>query len=424
MESLRKYLALLLVAAFTANAAGCANFATTANALSAADLMEGLSPNGVTGRPLDDTFTASMADFSVDLFKRSVTDKENALLSPLSVMLALAMTANGADGDTLTQMEATLGGGIPLAKLNEYLYEYARKLPSTEKSKLKVANSLWFRDDGDSLQVQADFLQKNADYFGAEAYSAAFDSQTVKDINNWVKSNTDGMIDAILSEINSLDLLFLINAVVFDAEWQNVYFAEDVRKSDFTNMDGAIRNVDFMYSSEYSYLDDGRATGFLKPYANDSYSFAALLPNEGISIREYIESLTGEGFLDTLRRKQDVLVFTSMPKFSYNYTISLIETLRALGIRDAFDETIADFGSMAATTLGNGNIYISQVLHKTFIAVDELGTKAGAVTMVAAASGGTMPVEPKIVNLDRPFVYAIIDNATNLPVFIGALMSL
>jgi serpin B len=339
-------------------------------------------------------------------------------------MLALAMTANGADGETLAQLEALLGGGIPLTELNEYLYSYAHSLPSQEKSKLKIANSIWFRGNSDSLQVNDDFLQRNADYYNAAAYSSAFDKQTIDDINNWVKSNTDGMIDEILEEIKERDMLFLINAVLFDAEWQNVYFKENVRQGDFTDVDGVKRSADFMHSAEYGYLDDGMATGFIKPYANGAYSFAALLPNADIPIQEYIDSLTGEKFLDTLINVQrSMLVYASTPKFKYDYGISMIDALKALGVRDAFDADTADFSNMAKTTYGNGNLFISEVLHKTYISVDELGTKAGAVTMVAMSGGSSGLPDHMVVDLDRPFVYAIIDNSTNLPIFIGTLMT-
>ena len=110
------------------------------------------------------------------------------------------MTANGAECRNLAEMEAVLGGDIPLAELNEYLYSYVESLPSTKKVKLSIANSIWFRDDENRLQVEPDFLQTNADYYRAAAYKAAFDQQTLKDINSWVKDNTDGMIDKILSK--------------------------------------------------------------------------------------------------------------------------------------------------------------------------------------------------------------------------------
>ena len=415
MKKARFFVTVLLIAVLAANAAGCAK------PVKAAGLMSGISSKSVSGKTADLFFTESVAGFSIELFKASVSDRENSLISPLSVILALAMTANGADNETLKQMERVMGGGIPIAELNEYLYAYVKNLPNKNKSKLAIANSIWFNDSENKLQVEKEFLQNNADYYQADAYAAPFDSRTLKDINNWVKSNTDGMIDNILTEISPDQIMFLINAVMFDAEWQNVYNKENVRKGDFTDINGAKHNVDFMHGTEGVYLDDGMATGFIKPYANGGYSFAALLPNEGVPIETYIDNLSGAGFLGVINNATSEMVFTSMPKFEYEYTKTMNDALQFLGMPDAFSAVQADFGKIGASPMGN--IFISLVLHKTYISVDELGTRAGAVTMVAMTGGGMMS-DPKVVNLDRPFVYAIIDNATNLPLFIGSLMTL
>ena len=412
MKSIRKFSLLLIVGVIMMSVAGCA-------AASAADLMDGVSPNRVSERRVDTAFANSMSNFSIELFKESITDRENSLISPLSVALALAMTANGAANETLVQMEKLLGGDIPLAELNEYLHTFAKGLPNAEKSKLHIANSIWVRDNKDRLQVKPDFLQRNADYYDASAYKSAFDSQTVNDINKWVKSNTDGMIDKILNTIDESHIMYLINAVAFDAEWQDIYKESAISNGEFTDINGANQNVDFMHSIENKYLDDGRAIGFIKPYA-DGYSFAALLPNEGISIEEYIKSLSGGGFLSIIKSSQEAEVIASLPKFEYEYEIKLNEALKILGIPDAFDKGKADFSKMA--DLPGDNIFIDEVLHKSFITVDERGTKAGAVTMVALFDKSSPIDGPKSVRLDRPFVYAIIDNMTSLPVFIGTVM--
>lgn len=422
MKRLKRFLPILLIAAIIMSAAGCEAGQPVSAAAHTANLMTGVSSRSVDSRPADAAFIESMADFSIDLFKKSVADTENSLVSPLSVMLALAMTAGGADDETLAQMEALLGRGIPLGELNRYLYSYTQSIPGGEVSKLNIANSIWFRDDGDRLRVEDEFLQRNADYYGASAFKSAFDNQTVREVNDWVKTNTDGMIDAILNDIDHMDMLFLINAIAFDAKWQDVYFEHQVRKGDFTDFTGAVQNVDFLHGSEYGYLEDDMATGFLKPYAGGRYSFAALLPDEGVSIEAYIESLTGGGFLDTLRNAQNTLVYTSMPKFEYEYDIEMNGILAALGMPDAFDTSIADFSKMGESS--DGPLYIGKVLHKTFISVNESGTRAGAVTKVIIREvGAPAPQDPKIVNLDRPFVFAIIDNETNLPIFAGTLLT-
>ncbi|MEI6579278.1 MAG: serpin family protein [Eubacteriales bacterium] len=422
METLRKRnrhfinaIALILVATMAINMTACTSFTMR---VQAEDLMDGVASKTVQGKTVDEKFISNTADFSIELFKKSITNSKNSLVSPLSVMLALAMTANGAGKETLLQMQKVLGKDIPLDVLNEYLFTYVKDLPNENKSKLTIANSIWFRDEENRLTVEKDFLQKNADYYKAAAYKSAFDDQTLKDINNWVKSNTDGMIDKILDQISGDAVMYLINAIVFDARWETVYKKNDIYDGDFTSIDGNKQNVDFMSSEESIYLDDGKATGFIKPYANDKYSFVALLPNIDIPIADYIASLTGENFLNLINDSDNTPIGATLPKFSYEYSIHMNDALKELGMPDAFSGS-ADFNKLGKST--RGNIFIGDVLHKTFIAVDELGTKAGAVTKVEMQDKSAM--ESKSVRLDRPFVYAIIDNATDLPVFIGTVMS-
>ena len=408
-------LSILLVCSIVLNLTGCAT------KVQAADLMEGVKANTVPGKAADDAFAQSQMRLAVDLFQSSVLESkdENVLISPLSIQLALAMTANGADGNTKAEMEALLGGEISLEDLNEYLYSYVNNLPSAEKYKLQIANSIWFRDDEGRLQVEKDFLQKNADYYGAQAYKAAFDDQTLKDINNWVKDHTDGMIDSILDQIDEDAVMYLINALVFDAEWQHVYDKSDVYKGKFTNIGGTEKQVDMMHSEETVYLQDENAIGFMKPYSGSKYNFAVLLPNEGVDIYEYIAGLTGESLMETLSTPQLGMVMATLPKFSYEYELTMNDVLKELGMPSAFSGDTADFSKMAHSS--RGNIYIGDVLHKTFISVDELGTKAGAVTKVQM-NDESAPMSEWVVTLNRPFVYMIIDNKTNLPVFIGTVM--
>ena len=408
-------LSLILICSMAVNLTGCAT------KVQAADLMEGVQANTVTSKAADDAFAQSQMRLAVDLFQASVLESkdENVLISPLSIQLALAMTANGADGDTKAEMEALLGGEISLENLNEYLCSYVNNLPSAEKYKLQIANSIWFRDNEGRLQVEKDFLQKNADYYGAQAYKAAFDDQTMKDINNWVKDHTDGMIDSILDQIDEDAVMYLINALVFDAEWQHVYDKSDVYKGKFTNIDGAEKQVDMMHSEETVYLQDENATGFMKPYSGSKYNFAVLLPNEGVDIYEYIAGLTGESLMETLSTPQLGMVMATLPKFSYEYELTMNDVLKELGMPSAFSGDTADFSKMAHSS--RGNIYIGDVLHKTFISVDELGTKAGAVTKVQMNDECAVMSE-WVVTLNRPFVYMIIDNETKLPVFIGTVM--
>jgi serpin B len=385
----------------------------------AVDLMAGLERKTISPNADLKGDSSKIAEFAVELFKKSVSDKENSLVSPLSVLCALAMTANGAKDETLSQMEDVLG--LPVGELNNYLQTYMANLPSGDKYKVSLANSIWFKDD-EKLSVKKDFLQTNADYYNASIYKSAFDDAALKTINDWVKDNTDGMIPEILDSIPENAVMYLINALAFDAEWQEIYNEIQVRDGTFTTEDGKSENVKLMYSDESRYLDNGNATGFIKYYADQKYAFAALLPNEGISFSDYISSLSGESIMNTLNNAKNETVRTAIPKFKSEYSISLEDILADMGMNDAFDADRADFTGLGEYV--DANIFISRVLHKTFISVDERGTKAGAATVVEMEAGSAMVEEPKTVYLDRPFIYMLIDCETNLPIFIGSVLDL
>ena len=167
--------------------------------------------------------------------------------------------------------------------------------------------------------------------------------------------------------------------------------------------------------SEYMFIETDNATGFKKNYEGGDYGFVALLPNEGVSINDYIASLDAQGVLNALNSiDSSGEGIINVPKFELEYELEMNELLSELGMSSAFDES-ADFGDIS-----NERLYISRVLHKTFISLDNLGTRAGAVTMVED-SMESVPVISWEVTLDRPFVYMIVDNATNLPIFIGVV---
>jgi serpin B len=230
------------------------------------------------------------------------------------------------------------------------------------------------------------------------------------------------MIKNILDKIPDDAVMYLVNALAFDAEWQDIYKKDKVKNGIFTMESGQAKNVEMMYGLEHMYLDDGNATGFIKYYADRKYAFVALLPNEGIPVGDYIASLTGNGLLSTLRDAQSVPVNTSIPKFKSRCSLEMKDVLTRMGMSDAFDADLANFTGLGVYDNGNQNIIINRVIHKTYIAVDEKGTKAGAATVVAMMAGSAA-IEPEIktVSLDRPFVYLLIDCETNLPLFIGAV---
>ena len=405
-------ISFFLVCAMGVNLSGCTTGAQPRN------LMEDMTPNNVSA--LDDLSSqnADAIDFAIRLFKASEESGKNTLISPLSVLCALAMTANGAEEETLEQMEAVLG--MTTEELNQYLYSYMENLPQGEKYKLSLANSIWFTED-ERFRVNPDFLQTNADYYRADIFKTPFNDQTCRDINHWVEESTDGMIPEILDQIPDEAIMYLVNALAFEAEWMEVYEEHRVRGGKFTREDGTEQDAEFMHGTDHVYLEDENATGFMKYYQGGKYAFVAMLPKEGVSVTDYVASLDGESLHMLLSNPQYETVITAIPKFETEYEVEMSAILQAMGMTDAFDVCLADFSGLGTHT--DGNIYISRVLHKTFISVGEKGTKMGAATMVEVACGSAAPsVEPKKVNLDRPFVYMLVDCENNMPFSIGTMM--
>ena len=247
-----------MLLALTINTAGCSGFPLRYRQRI---LWSRLSPILLTEKRRTANLLTLQLILSSNCLRNPLMTRKILSYPHLSVMYALAMTANGAEGETLAQMEKVLGKEIPLDELNEYLHYYAENLPHVEKSKFKMANSIWFRDDENKLKVEKDFLQKNADYYNAEIYKSPFTDETILDINKWVKKNTDGMIEKIIDEIDEEYCYVSHQCHGFDAEWKEVYSKGDIYQGQFTSWDGTKQTADFMRSEESYYLDDGRATG-------------------------------------------------------------------------------------------------------------------------------------------------------------------
>lgn len=414
---LKTAISTALIASMALGTVGCA---TSGNVN---DLTNSITANHVEGKDADARFISSQMDFAVALFQRSAAEKgENTLISPLSVMSALAMTANGAKGDTLAQMEKVLGGTLTIEELNAYLHNYVENLPTSEKASFHLANSIWV--DEPDLAVSEKFLQITADYYGAGVYREVFGEKTADKINAWVEEHTNGMIKKILDEVSPSTVMFLVNALAFEAEWTSPYSEHAIRTDEFTCADGTKSQIQMMHSDESIYLEDKNTIGFIKSYAGREYSFVALLPDEDISIEDYVANLTGEKLMKLWENKQFTDVIAALPQFEHEYDILLNDALSEMGMPNAFG-TNADLSGLGCAMDG-GDLYISRVLHKTFIKVDGLGTKAGAATVVAvdaeSAEIGAKP--PKTVILDRPFVYMIVHNETGLPLFIGTATNL
>ncbi len=386
-------------------------------AKAAGDLLKDFVAIEVEGKDADDKFKSGMLDFAVRLMQSTLDENQkSSLVSPLSVIIALGMTANGANGETKEEFEKLFGFSVDEA--NAYLYTLAHSLYSGDKAKVELANSIWFGKDG-RIAVHDDFLQVNKSYYDAQAYEEDFfDQRTVDKINKWVKEHTDDMIDEIIDAIDPNAVMFLINALVFDALWAEQYNDYQCVKGTFTAYDKTENKVTFMKSTE-TYISANGAVGFRKYYAGN-YAFVAMLPDGDVI--DYVNSLTGDELGQILSgRKNDYSCNANvyLPKFEYDYNIDLYKALDSMGLKKAFSPAEADFSGIGTSSAGN--LYINQVIHKTHIEMTQAGTRAAAVTLVGISEGAVMPKKTVEVKLDRPFVYYIVDCNTNLPIFMGVV---
>ena len=388
--------------------AGCGGSSLTATELTA-------GTRSARAGSLDVDEGSNTYDIALDLLRESA-DEKNALVPPLSVLSALAMAENGADGETLAQMERVTGMGAD--ELTDLLQAYGTLV---DDGPLSVANSIWLRDS-DGLSVEDGFLETCGGHLGAQVFSAPFDDSTVADVNAWVSEKTNEMIPEMLNQISNDAQVLLVNALAFEGGWEDPFDSALVSPDTFTCEDGTEQDVTMMHSAEGSYLESELATGFVKPYEGYDYAFVGLLPAEGVSVGELLASLDGDALEELLTPVAGAGAEIGLPKFTASYEAELADALRELGMTDAFDAELADFSRMGSSE--QGPLYVGGVLHKTFVDVNEEGTRAAAATTVsmdgAAAPGG--PVEYHEVILDRPFVYLIMDLRCDLPVFVGTYM--
>ena len=376
------------------------------------------APDRTAGEVSED-FRKAYADFSLKLLNecRGNFEGDALLVSPLSAMIALAMTANGAGGDTLDEMEKVLGG-LPIEELNEQLFNYTSSLRSTDNAKFNLANAIWVTNDP-SFSVNKNFIKEVENTFDADIVSANI-PKSVDDINNWAKEETFGMINEILNE-DSVDpetVMVLLNALALDALWASQTDDGACFEDVFNGKDKAT----FMWSDCDGYIKGKDEVGIVKNYMGGNYAFLALLP-EG-DVHDYAASLDGETFLELYDKRKKaqynaVEISAKMPHFSFECSLNLIEVLSKMGMPSAFSGATADFSGLG--TSSKGNLFIDQAIQKTFIELDNSGTRAAAVTAITMVPecAPAEKIEYYRVELDRPFVYAIIDTQTGLPIFLG-----
>lgn len=378
----------------------------------------------------------ALAGFGLELLKKSRdangetamnSDMDHVpfstLVSPLSVALALSMTANGAAGNTLAQFQDVLGGGVDLVELNtacaQLMADYQGLGGST---KCAIANSLWVDPEG---QIKDDFIGQCRGIFDAQVFSAQLSEPgIVKDLNSWVSQHTNKMIPEIIDQPFPEDTAcLLVNALYLKNSWLSEFDPLSTHTMDFHHAGGPDSQVEYLrkFDTQLSYLQGKGAQGVVLPYDDGRLAFVAILPDlypDSPDFGQWLNNLEGNSLSQLINNREDAIFLSfAMPKFSAEWKGNLEDTLPLLGLEDAFVPGAADFSSLGDSPEG---YYISQVIHATKIEVNEKGTEAAAATVVAAESGATAPPQEGItLILDRPFLYGIVDLYTGVPLFLG-----
>ncbi len=362
----------------------------------------------------------SSGSFSYRIFRETAAaeEKENLFISPLSISMALGMTVNGADGETRDAMLETLGmSQMEMKEINGAYQGLIELLANLDpKVQMKIANSIWTRQ---GFEVQQDFLDAGRQYFDAEIQGLDFsDPAAVETINQWVDSNTEGLIEKIIDgSIPPEMVMYLINAIYFKGNWTQEFDPDKTRDQDFHLEDGSVTTVDMMHREDAiaHYVSDEAIMVDL-PYGDSLYTMSLMMPaNEETPLDDFIaNTLSAEQVSEWHKSLAVSKRELGLPRFSMEYEKTLNDILKDMGMEIAFSESMADFSNINP----DKELYISEVKHKTFVEVNEEGTEAAAATSVGV---GVTSVGPAPIIFNRPFVFMIRERISGTVLFMGRM---
>ena len=359
-------------------------------------------------------YNMDKTDFALKFLKME-NNKSNMIYSPLSIKYALNMLKDGADGNTKKQIDSLIG--------NEKVTKY-ENIGKT----LSLANSVFIRDTF-SNNVKDDYKELLIKNYNAELKYDPFEN--AKEVNNWIEKQTLGQIKNMLKDntVSNPDCkMILINALAIDMEWADSFSEEDTHGRPFYLENGEEVKATMMNqkneSEDVSYYVDNNITALsmnLEEYDNVQMECVVIMPNS--NLHDYINSFSLDN-LDKINKNLKKASDTkagldiSIPRFSYDYDLSLKNDLIDLGVKDAFDSSLADFSNMT----DKSEIYVSDALHKANIDFSEKGVKAAAATVIYITEGMALEEEKPIeININKPFMYIIRDKETNEIWFIGTV---
>ncbi|MFV0350933.1 MAG: serpin family protein [Oscillospiraceae bacterium] len=393
--------------------AGCSANTTAAN------LTGNIKPQTIKDSAITPAQLKAALLFSENLFSQSLKQgEENMVLSPLSAYYALALTANGANGDTAKEFEEVLG--LSSQDANALCHTLQDILKSnTDETTLSFANSVWMNE---GFEANNEFLQNAVDYFAADVYSLPFKEDTAANtINQWVSEKTDGLIPDMVDEISPEAVMLLYNTLYMDAKWTIPFDAKNTYDGVFTLQDGSTVKVPFLSASakSYNYINTTTAEGILVPYKGSNLCYLAIKPKDGnLDSIQFVGS-TLQNWLKSATYANDVVL--SMPKYEAAFTMSLNDVLKPMGLTLAFEDGSADLQNLGSYM--NRDLFITNVQQRILIRVDEEGTEAAAVTEVevGVTSAPFEQEPPLILTFDSAYFYAVVDMETGLPLFMGVM---
>jgi serpin B len=381
-------------------------------------------PPGLKDIPVDlksMSLIQSGNNFAFDVFmevQKSEQEEKNLMISPLSISLALAMTYNGADHATKDAFEKVLHlNGLSVEDINKSYQSLVEALLSVDpKVIMEIANSIWYRN---TFHVEDEFLNVNKTYYDARVSGLNFaDPTSLKTINQWVSDHTHEKIDKIIDQIDPMDIMYLINAVYFKGTWKYQFDEKYTQEAPFYDEKGnSTGNAEMMHiKGDISYTSNELFQAIDLPYGQGNFSMIILLPEEGKSLNDVVENMTDQNWktwTDSFYENKDFDIY--IPKFKFEYKKKLNDVLISLGLGEAFSGH-ADFTKINP----QGNLSISEVMHKTFIEVNEEGTEAAAVTSVTIRLTSIGPSNE--FRADHPFIFVIRERTTGTIMFMGKVI--
>lgn len=416
------FAALLQAACGTADTANASNSPASKPSPTEMPSPEVVIPQTTGDKPMEAKLAAADNEFGVNLFNQLIKqDKDkNVFFSPLSVAFALAMTYNGATGETKQQMARALKfDGMNHEQLNQANAALMNTLKSADPQiEFTIANSLWARQ---GLNFNEAFLARNRQFFKAEIATLDFADPAAKNtINNWVSRNTQGKIPAIIDQIDAQKVLFLINAIYFKGQWRTKFDKALTENQPFHLLGGKRKSVPMMsQSGKYLYRRGDKFQAVSLPYGQGGKQMILFLPDETSSLAEFLKGFSYQQWEQWMRGFRNTPGEVKIPRFKLDYDRNLNDALKSLGMENAFSEARAEFSGISEER----KLFISEVKHKAIVEVNEEGTEAAAATSVGISVTSAMPMQqPFQFIADRPFLMAIRDQQTGAILFLGAVL--